>query len=193
MITFIKRYKIIIIALIAVVTVLAIIQWQTGRPGLGPDGKFGWWDGNIWGSENSQRVADAYSLTHIIHGLFFYFLLWLIARRVPARYRFLIALILEASWELFENTSFVINRYRETIAQGYYGDSILNSCSDVVMMSIGFYIANRIRAWKSFVLFLAIELLLLWWVRDNFTLNLIMLAHPIEAIKTWQSVTKPPL
>ena len=158
----------------------------------GPDGKFGWWDGNIWGSENSQRFADAYSFTHIIHGLVFYALLWIVARRLPVKYRFFVALIIEGVWEILENSSFIINRYREaTISQGYFGDSILNSCADVVMMSIGFLMAYRLRPWVSVLIIVFIELVLLLWIRDNLSTNLIMLIHPIDSLKVWQSAIQP--
>ena len=114
-----------IISMIVVFGIVAAIELYSGRSPLGPDGKFGWWDGDVWSSENSQRVADAYSFSHIIHGiLFFGFLFW-VARRLPLKYRFLIALIIEASWELLENSPLIINRYRAvTIALGYVGDRV---------------------------------------------------------------------
>ena len=159
-----------------------------GRSVFGPDGRFGWWDGNIYSSENSQRLFDAYSLTHIIHGFIFYFLLWLVARVLPVKYRLLAAVLLEGAWEILENSPFIINRYRsQTVSLGYTGDSILNSLSDIVMMSAGFLIAWRVKVWQSVLAIVAIELALLWWVRDNLTINIIMLIHPIEAIKNWQS------
>ena len=102
------------------------------------------------------------------------------------------ALIIEGVWEILENSSFIINRYREaTISQGYFGDSILNSCSDVVMMSIGFLLAYRLRPWMSVLLVVCIELVLLLWVRDNLSINIIMLIHPIDAIKNWQAAIQP--
>jgi hypothetical protein len=98
-----------------------------GRSFLGPDGRIGWWDGDIWGSENSQSVADAYSQSHIIHGILFFALLRLLAPALPLRSRFLIALLLEAGWEILENSPLVIDRYRAaTIAIGCVGDSVLN-------------------------------------------------------------------
>ncbi|MDO8667895.1 MAG: DUF2585 family protein [bacterium] len=190
--SFIKRNRFIIISFLAVILIVAFVELGMGRSFFGPDGKFGWWDGNIWGNENSQRVADVYSFTHIIHGLVFYPFLWIVVRRFPARYRFLAALILEGAWEILENSSFIINRYREaTISQTYFGDSILNSCSDVVMMSIGFLIAYRLRPWLSVLIVICIELVLLLWVRDNLSTNIIMLIHPIDALKTWQSAIQP--
>lgn len=189
---FIKRNRLIILSFLSVILIVALIEWKMGRSPLGPDGKFGLWDGNIFGKENSQRLADVYSFTHVIHGLAFYALLWLAARRLPVRYRFMAALILEGGWEILENSSFIINRYREaTISQGYYGDSILNSVSDIIMMSIGFFFAYRLRPWMSVFFVLGIELFLLFWVRDNLSVNLIMLIYPVDALKNWQAAIQP--
>ena len=167
---------------------VALLELASGRSPLGPDGRFGWWDGDVWSSENSQRVADAYSFSHIIHGMLFYGFLWLIARRLPIKFRFLIALLVEAGWELLENSPFIINRYREaTIALGYVGDSVLNSVCDIGFMAIGFLIARLTRLWLIVVLIVGMELGCLWWVRDNLTLNVLMLVHPVQSIKVWQS------
>lgn len=179
-------------AAIAVVTLTAVIELWNGRSPLGPDRKFGLWDGDIWSSENSQRVADAYSFSHIVHDILFYALLWVAARRLPLRYRFLLALMLEAGWEVLENSPFIINRYREaTIALGYVGDSLLNSCSDIAMMAFGFLFAFRTRVRISAAAVLGMEIACLVWVRDNLTLNIIMLVHPIAALKAWQSAGHP--
>lgn len=185
---FVSRHRFVLLSALAVFTALAAVELLCGRSPLGPDGRFGWWDGDIWSSENSQRVADAYSFSHIIHGMLFYGLLWLAARRAPVRVRFLVALLIEAGWELLENSPIIIDRYRSgTIAQGYVGDSVLNSVCDVGMMAIGFLIARLSRLWLVVVLVVAMELGCLWWVRDNLTLNVIMLVHPVPAIKAWQS------
>ncbi len=176
----------------AIIAVMAGIEYGFGRSPLGPDGRFGWWDNNIWGSENSQRVADVYSFSHMIHGMLFYGGLWLFARELPVRYRFLIAVLLEASWELLENSPIIINRYREaTIAQGYVGDSILNSSCDVLMATLGFWLANRLKLRVTIALILVMELGCLLWVRDNLTLNILMLIHPFESIKAWQAAGQP--
>jgi hypothetical protein len=168
------------------------IELSMGRSLLGPDGRFGLWEGSIWSSESSQRLADAYSFSHLVHGILFCGLLWLVARRIPVRHRFLIAVLIEASWELLENSPLIINRYREaTIALGYAGDSVMNSLSDVGMMSLGFLFASRMRPWVSVAAVIFMEVGCALWVRDNLTLNIIMLLHPIEAIKAWQSVGQP--
>lgn len=182
-----KRYRGIVVGVILAFASTAVIELSMGRLPLGPDGKFGWWEGNIWSSEQSQRFADPYSFSHVIHGLLFYALLWLVARRVPMRHRFLIAIILESIWEILENSPIVINRYRTvTISLGYEGDSVVNSLSDILVMSLGFLIAARVRLRVCLALVVVIEVGMLAWVRDNLTLNVIMLVHPIEAIRAWQ-------
>jgi hypothetical protein len=176
--------------LLIVLSILAVtvaVEFAMGRLPFGPDGRFGWWEGNIWSSEQSQRVADPYSFSHVLHGLLFYAGLWMVARRAPLRARFVAAVVLEAAWEVLENSPLIINRYRAvTIALGYTGDSVLNSASDVVMMMIGFAIASRWRVWACVALALLFELGMLVVVRDNLTLNILMLVHPIDAIRAWQ-------
>lgn len=185
---FFKKHRFVILSLLTVLLSVAAIESASGRSLLGPDGRFGWWDGDIWSSENSQRVADAYSFSHIIHGMLFYGFLWLAARRLPVKHRFLIALLLEAGWELLENSPLIINRYREaTIALGYVGDSVLNSVCDVGMMALGFLAARLTRVRVIVVTIIVLELGCLWRVRDNLTLNVLMLVRPVPAVKAWQS------
>jgi hypothetical protein len=178
--------------LVGAVAVTAGIELAMGRSLFGPDGRFGWWEGSIWSNASSQRLADPYSFSHVAHGMLFYGMLWLVARRWPVRYRFLTAVILEAGWEVLENSPLIINRYREvTIALGYEGDSVLNSVSDLLMMALGFLAAYRWRPWVTVGVLAAMEIGCAWWVRDNLTLNIIMLIHPIETIRLWQSAGQP--
>lgn len=185
---FLREYRWTIGLSLAVVLGTGVIEWMFGRSLLGPDGRFGWWEGSVWSAENSQRVADAYSFSHIIHGMLFYGLLFLVARKLPLRHRLVIALLLEAGWELLENSPIIIDRYRAvTISLGYVGDSVLNSVADVLMAGIGFFVAWSARLWVSVVIILVFEIGCLFWVRDNLTLNVIMLVAPSETIKVWQS------
>ncbi len=145
------------------------------------------WYGNIYGSGNSQHLIDWYSFSHIIHGLFFYGFLWLAARRLPIRTRLVLAVLIEGIWEIVENSPFIIGRYREvTSSLDYMGDSVINSVSDILMMSFGFYLASKLRVWHTVFLVIFLELFTLYKVRDNLTLNIVMLIHPVEAIKIWQ-------
>jgi hypothetical protein len=147
----------------------------------------------LWGaagtSDNSQHLADWYTLSHVVHGFLFWAALWLVLpRRVGFAPRLAVAVAVEAAWELFENTDFVINRYREaTISLDYFGDSVLNSVSDTLWMAIGFVIAARL-SWKAgLAAVLALELAAAWAIRDNLTLNILMLIAPSEAVKAWQA------
>ena len=172
-----------------VLAATAAVELGMGRLLVGPDGHFGWWEGNIWSQEQSQRFADPYSFTHIEHGLLFYALLWLVARWTKPGTRFAVAVALEGSWEILENSPIIIDRYRAvTISLGYVGDSVVNSVSDVIMMAVGFGIAWRAPVWMSLAFVVIAELALLFWVRDNLALNILMLVHPIDAIRAWQSV-----
>jgi hypothetical protein len=133
-------------------------------------------------------LADWYSFSHIVHGLIFYAALWLIARRWPVEWRFLVALLVEASWEVIENTPMVIDRYRETTAAlGYTGDSVLNSVSDIGMMVVGFFIARKLPLWASLALLVVLEVIPLLVIRDNLTLNVWMLLWPDKAVAAWQA------
>jgi len=187
-----SRHRWLFASALAVPLIVAAVELWMGRLPLGPDGRFGWWEGNIWSSGQSQRVADPYTFSHTIHGMAFYALLWLVARRAPVGRRFIGALALEGAWEILENSPIIINRYREaTIALGYVGDSILNSVCDIGFAALGFLVAWRARVWITVLAIVAMELGTLLLVRDNLALNIIMLIHPVDAIKSWQMAGRP--
>lgn len=177
----------ILFASFGIIAVMALILWLNGRTPICTCGYIKFWHGEVNSSGNSQHLFDPYSFSHILHGLLFYPLLWLITRKLPTKYRFLIALLIEAGWEILENSNFIINRYRAaTISFDYFGDSIVNSIGDLISMSLGFWIASKAKIWQTIALFFVIETLLLFWIRDNLTINIIQLIHPIDAIKQWQ-------
>ncbi|HVS81246.1 MAG TPA: DUF2585 family protein [Pyrinomonadaceae bacterium] len=145
------------------------------------------WSGNICSSENSQQFLDPYSFTHVLHGMVFFILLKLLLPRVRPMGRLCLAIAIEAGWEVFENTNLVIERYRAaTAALGYTGDTVVNSLGDILSCALGFMIARSFGWRRSAILFVVTEIVLLVWIRDGLTLNIIMLIHPIEAIRTWQ-------
>ncbi len=143
---------------------------------------------NINSMHNSQHLIDPYSLSHVLHGVIFFYVIQLFAPRVIISWRIAIATLIEISWEILENSPIIIERYRAaTISLGYEGDTVANSLSDVAMAMMGFVIAWQI-GWKwSVAFFVASELFMLWWIRDNLTLNVLMLIHPIQAVKHWQA------
>lgn len=145
------------------------------------------WAGDICSSHNSQHLFDPYSFTHLLHGFLYCALLALIVPRLDVMWRLFLAVCMAATWEVIENSEFIINRYRATtISHGYQGDTIANSMGDILCAAIGFTIARRLGFRRSVLCFLAIEAVLLFWIRDSLILNIIMLIHPVSVIKAWQ-------
>jgi hypothetical protein len=146
------------------------------------------WHGVTMSAENSQHLSDWYTPSHVIHGFAFYGLLWLAARRWPIGLRLLAAVVIESGWEILENTELIINRYREqTIALDYFGDSVINSVSDIVAMMAGFVAASRMPVLLTLGLIAVMEIGVALAIRDNLSLNIIMLLWPVDAIRTWQA------
>ena len=145
------------------------------------------WTWDAWGSESSQNFMDPYSSSHFLHGIIFFALLALVARRMSITTKLWISIALEMAWELLENSPLIIDRYRAATASlGYTGDSILNSTSDVLFMMLGFWLAWRLKWQWSLAILIATELIMLWLYRDNLTLNVLMLVTPIDAVREWQ-------
>ncbi len=151
-------------------------------------GDYSLWSTDAWGSHNSQHLFDPYSLTHILHGVLYFWLISLIFHKMPIVWQFFLAIFVESAWEILENTNAIVEHYRTaTLALNYYGDSVFNSLGDVLSSAIGFGIAYKLRFWRSLALFILIEVVLLFWIRDSLLVNIILLIYPVEAIKIWQS------
>lgn len=184
--TGIARRHWLIFALILAVT--AGILLYMGRPPIAVSGVVKLWTGAVQSADNSQHLADWYTPSHIIHGFLFYLLGWLFVRRNPMGERLLAAAAIEAGWELLENSQYIIDRYREaTFAFGYNGDSVLNSMADIGWMTLGFFLARRLPVWATAGIAIFFELLTLAIIRDNLTLNVLMLVAPVDAIRVWQA------
>lgn len=176
------------LATILILAGAAAILLAMGRHPICTCGQIDLWVGERDSPRTSQMLADWYSLSHIVHGLLFFALLWLVARRWPVQWRFLAALLIETAWEVTENTPFVIDRYRTaTAALGYSGDSVINSLSDILMMCLGFLAARKLPVWGSIILVLVLEIVPLLVIRDNLTLNVWMLLAPSDALRAWQA------
>ena len=176
------------VAAAALVAVAGAMELYMGRVPWCTCGYVKLWHGVVQSSENSQHLTDWYTPSHVIHGIGFYWLLWLIARRAPVGVRFVAAVLVEAAWEVTENTPMVIDRYRTaTAALGYTGDSVINSLSDIAMMAVGFLAARKLPPWIAIALLVALELLPLAVIRDNLTLNVWMLLWPNQALAAWQA------
>jgi hypothetical protein len=146
------------------------------------------WSGDPWSSDNSQHLLDPYSFTHILHGFLFCGFLALVAPRLTELWQLWIVVSLEALWEVVENSEFVIRRYREeTAALGYQGDTVVNSLSDIVLCGLGFVLAYRLGFRRTFVVFVLTEVALAIWIRDNLSLNILMLIYPIDVVREWQA------
>jgi hypothetical protein len=194
MITLLPHRRAAIAALLVFLATAAILMGM-GRPAICECGTIKLWWGVVQSAENSQHLTDWYSFSHVIHGLLFYGAAHLLWRRwkllggLPARWALPIALVIEAAWELFENSPVIIDRYRAvTVSWGYSGDSIVNSMADIGWMAAGFWLASRLPVKASIALGIIFELFTLAMIRDNLTLNVLMLVWPVEAIKVWQGM-----
>lgn len=181
-------------AALAIILCGAAALYSMGRPLICTCGYVKLWEGEVFSAGNSQHVTDWYTFTHVAHGFMFYFLIWLVTKLMRIRFSvavaFIAAVAIETAWEVLENTNFIIDRYRAaTPAFGYYGDSVLNSVSDIAAMAVGFALAATLPVWLIVGAAALMEIGLAVLIRDNLSLNLIMLLYPLDAIRDWQQST----
>ena len=175
------------LAIAAAFVVTAILLRVEGRLWLCACGTIRIWSGQVCSANNSQHFLDPYSFTHVLHGfLFFWLIAWLLAR-LSANWQLVLAVAVEAAWEVFENTNFIIDRYRsETASLGYNGDTVVNSFGDILCCLIGFIIARRLGLRCSLIVFAVLEVVLIVWIKDSLLLEILMLVVPIDAVRAWQ-------
>ena len=177
---------------LAIAAMILVLQGAVilafGHPLICTCGTIELWHANAAGPQTSQHITDWYTFSHVIHGFLFYLLLWLVAPRAPVGLRLALAVGIEASWEILENTPWLVERYRQgALARGYSGDSVLNSVADTFAMAFGFLLARLLPVWTTVALALGMELFTLTMIRDNLALNIIQLLYPTETISRWQT------
>src|SRR5215217_7881490 len=188
-----NRPGVLQIVAIGLVLLLVVVSLRAeGRMFLCSCGHFVLWTSDTCSSNTSQQLLDPYSFTHVLHGFLFFWLIALLFRRLTSSWQVWLALLLEGAWEVFENTRFVIDKYRtETAALGYTGDTIVNSFGDLLCAFAGFMIARKLGLRWSLIVFVLVELFLIVWIRDSLLLQILMLVRPVEAIKLWQMCVQP--
>ncbi len=176
------------VAIVLLMIAAVISLYLQGRAWWCPAGDYIPWSWEIWTQHNSQHIIDPYSFTHVLHGIIEFWLIGLIFWKMPMLWALALALFIETTWEVVENTNYIINRYREaTISLDYFGDSIINSLADIVCCGLGFAIAYKLRFLWSLAIFVVTEAVLLLLIRDSLVINIIMLIYPVESIRQWQT------
>jgi hypothetical protein len=175
------------LAIVASFAATAILLRVEGRLWICSCGSFKLWISNTCSSDNSQHFLDPYSFTHVLHGFMFFWLIAWLASRLNSGWQLTLAIAIEGLWEVFENTNFIIDRYRsQTAALGYTGDTVVNSFGDILCCMVGFMIARRLGLRRSLIVFAVLELILILWIRDSLLLEIVMLVFPVDAIRSLQ-------
>jgi len=176
-----------VLAIIVITVATGLLLRAEGRLWICACGRIQVWSGQVCSANNSQHFLDPYSFTHVLHGFLFFWLIACLVRRPRGSWQVVLALAIEGAWEVFENTNFIIDRYRsETAALGYNGDTVVNSCGDLLCCLLGFIVAKRLGLKWSLIVFVLLELVLILWIKDSLVLEILMLVIPVDAIRAWQ-------
>src|SRR5215510_4691848 len=188
-----NRVPVLQIAVAGLILLLVVVLLRAeGRMFLCDCGHFAVWTSDTCSSQTSQQLFDPYSFTHVLHGFLFFWLITLLFRRLTSSWQVWLMLSLEGAWEVFENTRFVIDKYRtETAALGYTGDTIVNSLGDLTCALAGFLLARKLGLRWSLIVFVLMEVVLTFAIHDSLLLQILMLVHPVQAIKLWQTCVQP--
>lgn len=182
-----RRWLFPVVVIVLLIPLTSLALWAEGRLFSCSCGEFKFWIGDTCSSQNSQQFFDPYSFTHILHGFLLFWLIALLFKKLSSPWQLTTAAILEAVWEVIENTNFVIDRYRaQTAALGYTGDTVVNSVGDLFCAIVGFLIARRLGWFRALIAFLLLEVVLFFWIRDSLLLQILMLIYPVNALKLWQ-------
>ncbi|MEP6569714.1 MAG: DUF2585 family protein [Acidobacteriota bacterium] len=175
------------VVVLAAFAAAAVLLHFEGRLWMCACGKIQLWSGQVCSANNSQHLLDPYSFTHLLHGFVFFWLITWLFSRLSANWQLALAVAIEACWEVFENTNFVIDRYRsQTAALGYNGDTVINSFGDILCCVVGFVVARRLGLRRSLIVFVVLEVVLIFWIKDSLLLEILTLIIPIDAVRAWQ-------
>ena len=169
---------------------IGLTLWAWGQPLTSQSGEIKLWVGSIWSSENSQQIADWYTLSHFVHGT----LIVLFSRLVGLSYKvqLMIAIVTGVAWEIIEHTDWVLGQFRElTVYQGYIGDSVLNAVADYAFMWSGFFVAQALPTLGILGLIVVLEIIAGIVGRDNLTFTTIQVVFPQEVIADYQNAINP--
>ena len=175
------------LAIVSSFAAAALLLRVEGRLWLCACGRIQVWSGQVCSANNSQHFLDPFSFTHVLHGFMFFWLIAWLFKRLSANWQLALAVAVEACWEVFENTNFIIDRYRsETAALGYNGDTVVNSFGDILCCLVGFIVARRLGLRRSLIVFAVLEVIMIFWIKDSLLLEILMLVVPIDALRAWQ-------
>ena len=175
------------LAIVSSFAAAALLLRVEGRLWLCACGRIQVWSGQVCSANNSQHFLDPFSFTHVLHGFMFFWLIAWLFKRLSANWQLALAVAVEACWEVFENTNFIIDRYRsETAALGYNGDTVVNSFGDILSCLVGFIVARRLGLRRSLIVFAVLEVIMIFWIKDSLLLEILMLVVPIDALRAWQ-------